>query len=59
VRLLDKMAAAARLCFITEWLDPSSQVLWKYQFFYYPDSKEVEVSRATVNICLHSCSCCA
>mmetsp|Transcript_23564 Transcript_23564/g.51719 ORF Transcript_23564/g.51719 Transcript_23564/m.51719 type:complete len:378 (+) Transcript_23564:84-1217(+) len=35
--------AAARLCFLADWTDPSSGVLWKYQFFYYPESKEVEM----------------
>ena len=34
-----------RLCFITEFLDPNSGVLWKYQLFYYPDTKEVEMVR--------------
>lgn len=49
------MSTAGRLCFIAEWLDPSSQVLWKYQFFYYPDSKEVEVRpRDRGTFCLHS-----
>jgi len=34
---------STRLCYIAEWLDPASGVLWKYQLFYYPQSKEVEV----------------
>ncbi|PNH12910.1 Nucleoside diphosphate kinase 7 [Tetrabaena socialis] len=37
------MAALLRYCFITEWLDPNSGVLWKYQLFWYPESKEVEM----------------
>lgn len=37
------MADASRICFIAEWLDPSSGVLWKYQFFYYPETKDVEM----------------
>lgn len=36
-------AQLPRLCFICDWLDPSSGVLWKYQLFYYPETKEVEV----------------
>mmetsp|Transcript_18010 Transcript_18010/g.32887 ORF Transcript_18010/g.32887 Transcript_18010/m.32887 type:complete len:383 (-) Transcript_18010:16-1164(-) len=38
------MAAQVRYCFITEWLDPNSGVLWKHQLFYYPQSKEVEMN---------------
>eukprot|EP00983_Pelagomonas_calceolata_P018488 579612-Pelagomonas_calceolata.AAC.5 len=34
---------ASRLCYIAEWLDSASGVVWKYQLFYYPESKEVEV----------------
>ncbi|PNW75835.1 hypothetical protein CHLRE_12g558700v5 [Chlamydomonas reinhardtii] len=37
------MAANLRYCFISEWLDPASGILWKYQLFYYPESKEVEM----------------
>ncbi|MEW5319871.1 MAG: hypothetical protein WDW38_010990 [Sanguina aurantia] len=37
------MADTARLCFISEWLDPNSGVIWKYQLFYYPNTKEVEM----------------
>lgn len=37
------MAASLRFSFVSEWLDPASGVLWKYQFFYYPDTKEVEM----------------
>ena len=33
----------SRLAFITEWLDPMSGVLWKYQLFYYPATSEVEM----------------
>mmetsp|Transcript_14303 Transcript_14303/g.38796 ORF Transcript_14303/g.38796 Transcript_14303/m.38796 type:complete len:381 (+) Transcript_14303:202-1344(+) len=34
---------ASRLCYIAEWLDSASGVVWKYQLFYYPESKEVEM----------------
>ncbi|GIL72238.1 hypothetical protein Vretimale_290 [Volvox reticuliferus] len=37
------MASMLRYCFISEWLDPSSGVLWKYQLFWYPETKEVEM----------------
>lgn len=39
------MAASLRYCFISDWLDPNSGVSWKYQLFYYPDTKEVEMVR--------------
>lgn len=35
--------STGRLAFITEWLDPQSGILWKYQLFYYLDSSEVEM----------------
>eukprot|EP00798_Chlamydomonas_sp_ICE-L_P024150 gene24154-9736_t len=34
---------AARICFLTHFLDPTSGVQWVYQLFYYPDTKEVEL----------------
>lgn len=38
---------ASRLAYIAEWLDTASGVLWKYQLFWYPDTKEVEVRGAS------------
>ncbi|KAL6754216.1 nucleoside diphosphate kinase [Haematococcus lacustris] len=35
--------ATVRHAFIAEWLDPASSVIWKYQLFYYPETKEVEM----------------
>eukprot|EP00199_Chlamydomonas_sp_CCMP681_P001950 CAMPEP_0119109454 /NCGR_PEP_ID=MMETSP1180-20130426/17919_1 /TAXON_ID=3052 ORGANISM="Chlamydomonas cf sp, Strain CCMP681" /NCGR_SAMPLE_ID=MMETSP1180 /ASSEMBLY_ACC=CAM_ASM_000741 /LENGTH=379 /DNA_ID=CAMNT_0007095211 /DNA_START=57 /DNA_END=1196 /DNA_ORIENTATION=+ len=35
--------ADERLCFVTDWLDPNAGVLWKYQLFYYPATREVEM----------------
>lgn len=47
------MAGVIKLCFMADWLDPSSGVMWRYQFLYYPESKEVEMVRApTTNICI-------
>lgn len=34
---------SGRLAFVAEWLDPNTGVLWKYQLFYYPESKELEM----------------
>lgn len=34
---------STRYCFLTHWLDPTSGVQWVYQFFYYPETKEVEL----------------
>lgn len=35
---------AARYAFLTEWLDPNSGYLWKYQLFFYPETNEVEMN---------------
>ncbi|KAG1680831.1 hypothetical protein FOA52_008164 [Chlamydomonas sp. UWO 241] len=32
-----------RLCFISEWLDPNSGVLWRYQLFFFKNTNEVEM----------------
>jgi hypothetical protein len=37
-----------RYAFIAEWLDPNSGVLWRYQLFYYKDTNELEMVRASV-----------
>lgn len=43
-----QLSMAQRYAFIAEWLDSNSGVLWKYQFFFYPDSNEVEMVRIEV-----------
>ena len=49
---LKSLLKMSRLCYIAEWLDNTSGVVWKYQLFYYPESKEVEVSMACVCGCV-------
>ena len=40
---LQGAAEALRYAFATEWLDPTSDVVWHYQLLFYPDSQEVEM----------------
>eukprot|EP01025_Chloroclados_australasicus_P062386 TRINITY_DN8194_c0_g2_i1.p1 TRINITY_DN8194_c0_g2~~TRINITY_DN8194_c0_g2_i1.p1 ORF type:complete len:352 (-),score=39.17 TRINITY_DN8194_c0_g2_i1:244-1299(-) len=35
--------ADTRFCFIAEWLDPNSGILWKYQLMYFVETQEVEI----------------
>ncbi|KAK9861248.1 hypothetical protein WJX84_000319 [Apatococcus fuscideae] len=32
-----------RYAFVAQWLDPASEILWKYQVFWYPDTSEAEM----------------
>ncbi|XP_024525285.1 nucleoside diphosphate kinase 7 isoform X3 [Selaginella moellendorffii] len=37
------MAEGARYCFIVRWLDPTSALIWKYQFFYNTADSSIEM----------------